>query len=167
MASQTLYRVFVSYTGQDLEAHAEVVSDIIGRLNNSGTKRSWVAVDHKSWAPSGRPSVKECMEQVAHCHFLVALVAFRYGWVPTVEEGGDGELSITRLEVERARSLGLNVIPFLVEDNARWNAAEFEGIKNPKAQERLDSFKSELRKSLAGFFEKPKDSRSTNLPGSF
>lgn len=148
------FRVFISYTAQDLEAHAEVVSDMVKRLN-SDTDRSWVAIDHKFWAPTGRPSVSECMAQVERCQILIVLVAFRYGWVPSPEEGGDGESSITRMEVEQARKAGLEVIPFLVEDNARWTVADVEGLTDPKAQERLDRFKEELRKSLAGFFETP------------
>ena len=128
---------------------------MVKRLNNSDARRTWVAIDHKFWAPTGRPSVKECMGQVARCNILIVLVAFRYGWVPSPEEGGDGELSITRMEVERARALGLEVIPFLAEDDARWNVAHIEGLADPKAQERLDRFKAELRKSLAGLFETP------------
>ena len=129
---------------------------MVKRLNNSDAKRSWVAIDHKFWVPTGRPSVKECMEQVARCHILIVLVAFRYGWVPSPEEGGDGESSITRMEVERARALGLEVIPFLVEDDARWSVADIEGLADPSAQGRLTRFKADLRKSLAGFFETPK-----------
>jgi hypothetical protein len=58
MNSDASYRVFVSYTGEDLEAHAEVVSDMIRRLN-ADTGRSWLAIDHKYWSPTGRPSVPE------------------------------------------------------------------------------------------------------------
>jgi len=162
MNTDTSYRVFISYTGQDLEAHAEIVSDMVKRLN-SGTGRNWVAIDHKFWAPTGRPSVKECMEQVERCQILIVLVAFRYGWVPTPEEGGDGESSITRLEVERARAVGLEVIPFLVEDTARWNVPDIEGLTDSRAQQRLDKFKSELRKSLAGFFEAPESLEASTL----
>ena len=128
---------------------------MVKRLN-SDTSRSFVAIDHKFWTPTGRPSVKECMEQVERGQILVVLVAFRYGWVPSREEGGDGESSITRMEVERARAAGLEVIPFLVEDNAHWSIADVEGLTDRKAQERLDRFKADLRKSLAGFFETPK-----------
>ena len=170
MAPETSYRVFISYTGRDLEAHAEVVSDMVKRLNNSDTRRSWVAIDHKFWAPTGRPSVQECREQIARCHILIVLVAFRYGWVPSLEEGGDGESSITRIEVEHARALGLEVIPFLAEDDARWNVADIEGRgdSRSKAQERLDRFKAELRKSLAGFFDSPNSLEASTvlaLPG--
>jgi hypothetical protein len=155
MSGEISYRVFVSYTGEDLEAHADVVSDMIRRLN-SDTGRSWIAIDHKFWSPTGRPSVQECMEQVERCQILVVLVAFRYGWVPNRDEGGNGETSITRMEVERARAAGLQVIPFLVEDNAQWNVAQMEGLNDPAAQQRLVRFKTELRKSLAGFFDTPK-----------
>jgi uncharacterized protein len=156
MNSGIPYRVFVSYTGHDLEAHAEVVSDIVKRLNNSETKRAWVAIDHKFWAPTGRPSVQECMDQVGRCQILIVLVAFRYGWVPSKEEGGDGESSITRMEVDHARAAGLEFIPFLVEDDAHWRVTDIEGLTNAEANERLSRFKAELRKSLAGFFDTPK-----------
>jgi hypothetical protein len=61
MKTDSSYRVFVSYTGRDLEAHAEAVSDVVRRLN-ADTSRSWLAIDHKYWAPTGRPSVGECLE---------------------------------------------------------------------------------------------------------
>jgi hypothetical protein len=76
-------------------------------------------------------------------------------WVPARDEGGDGESSITRLEVEKARELGLEVIPFIAEEDAVWKVTEIEGARDPKAQERIVRFKSELKKSLAGFFETP------------
>ena len=154
MNSERPLRVFISYTGQDLKRHAEVVADVIQRLN-SDTDRSWIAIDHKFWSPTGRPSVKECMEQVSRCQILIVLVAFRYGWVPTVEEGGDGASSITWLEVKRARDRELEVIPFLVQEKANWKVNQMEGLKDPQAVMRLDSFKKELSKSLAGFFESP------------
>ena len=155
MNSEGSYRVFVSYTGEDLEAYAEVVGDMIRRLN-ADSPRNWLAIDHKYWAPTGRPSVGECQEQVERCQILVVLVAFRYGWVPTLDEAGDGETSITQWEVTWARKRGIEVIPFLVEDNATWNIAHVEGLKDPTAQKRLTHFKAELEKSLAGFFDTPK-----------
>ncbi len=155
-------RVFISYTGQDLEAHANVVSDMVRRLSNN-TGHNWVAIDHKAWSPSGKPSVAECVEQVARCDILVVLVAFRYGWVPSAAEGGDGQKSITRIEVEEARRRGLEVIPFLVEDRATWPVGDIEGLENPVAQQRLDEFKNPLRQTLAGFFEKPQSLEAPTL----
>jgi hypothetical protein len=163
MTFDPTYRVFISYTGADLEEHAKVVSDVVKQLANSGTSRNWVAVDHKSWAPTGRPSVPECMKEVSRCQVLVVLVAFRYGWVPTAGDGGDGESSITRMEVEQARKLGIEVIPLLVRDNAPWNVSLVEGITDPIAQKRLDRFKGELRETLSGFFDTPDSLRDKTL----
>jgi hypothetical protein len=154
MSTSLTLRVFISYTGEDLDTHAAVVADMVGRLSNN-TGDNWVAIDHKAWSPSGKPSVAECMEHVAQCDILVVLVAFRYGWVPGVDEGGDGHKSITRLEVEEARRRGLEVIPLLVEESATWPVGDIEGLKNPAAQQRLTEFKEALRQTLAGFFEEP------------
>jgi uncharacterized protein len=162
MGTTLTLRVFISYTGQDLEAHANVVSDMVRRLSNN-TGHNWVAIDHKAWSPSGKPSVAECMQQVASCDILVVLVALRYGWVPSEAEGGDGHKSITRLEVEHARRRGLEVIPFLVDDRATWPVGDIEGLENPLAHQRLDEFKNPLRQTLAGFFESPQSLEAPTL----
>ncbi len=149
-SSNSNHRVFVSYTARDLEAHADIVSDVVRRLE-------WVAIDHKYWSPSGRPSVSECTSQVESCQILVVLVAHRYGWVPSVDQDGDGEKSITWIEVDHARCHGLEVIPFIVEDDAPWPANLIEGLGDPtsKAQQRLNLFKAQLRQSISGFFSEP------------
>lgn len=139
-------RVFISYTAEDLKAHADVVADVVRKLQ-------WIAIDHRDWAPSGNPSVEECMKQVGKCSVLVVLVAHRYGWVPQVEEGGDGEHSITWLEVRHARSNNIPVLPFVLDDSADWKVSLMEGLKDQTALKRLEEFKAELRKSIAGFFK--------------
>jgi hypothetical protein len=42
-------RVFISYTGEDLAAHAGVVADAVRRLE-------WVAVDHRDWGQVDGPA---------------------------------------------------------------------------------------------------------------
>jgi hypothetical protein len=148
MPGRPFYRVFISYTAEDLEAHADAASDVIRKLE-------WVAIDHKYWASSGQPSVKECKEYVESCDILVVLVAHRYGWVPTVEEGGDSEKSITWIEVQHARSKGLQVIPLLLAEDAPWPGNQFECRFNPGSLIPLNRFKAELMKSIAGFFSSP------------
>lgn len=142
-------RVFLSYTARDLAAHASVVRSVATRLG-------WDAVDHRNWAPNGRPSVSECMKQVDACDALIVLTASRYGWVPTREEGGDGVRSITWLEVARARSRGIAVIPLLLDDS-EFDAAD-RHAEGTAARNALEDFRSELRKSLVRFF--------TTLPAS-
>jgi len=139
-------RVFISYTGDDLRSHADVVADVVRKLE-------WVAIDHRDWVSSGNPSVEECRRQVESCGVLVVLVAHRYGWVPPIEEGGDGESSITWLEVKHARSKQIPVLPFLIDEDAPWNPNLIEGYGDPVAKGRLDRFKAELKRGVAGFFK--------------
>ena len=106
MSAAVNNRVFVSYTAQDLEVHADIVSDVVRKLE-------WVAIDHKFWSPSGRPSVSECIEHVESCQILVVLTAHRYGGIPSVEEGGDGERIITWIEVDHARDIGLEAMALI------------------------------------------------------
>jgi hypothetical protein len=86
------------------------------------------------------------MKQVDGCDALIVLTAGRYGWVPTEEEGGDGVYSITWLEVARAGSRGVAVIPLLLDE------AEFAACggshEGPVARKALEDFRKELRKSL-------------------
>lgn len=143
------HRVFVSYTGKDLEGHADAVASVVRKLQ-------WVAIDHKDWSPNDRPSVSECKKNVESCQILVVLIAHRYGWVPSTEEGGDGRKSITWLEYEHARAKGLEVIPFIVEEDAPWPADLIEALENPVSLEPLKSFKQTVGSRLAGFFSDPR-----------
>ncbi|MHC4955546.1 MAG: SUMF1/EgtB/PvdO family nonheme iron enzyme [Planctomycetota bacterium] len=140
-------RVFISYTAEDLVEHANVVRDQINRLE-------WIPVDHRLWAASGQPSVDECRERVRGCDILVVLAAHRYGWVPPEDEGGDGERSITWLEVAEAGDHNLKVLPFVVDDKAPWPRDKMEGLSplDPVLLERLDRFKKALRKTSCSFF---------------
>ena len=146
-------RVFVSYTAEDLARHADVALEAIAEIE-------WVGIDHRKWPASGRPSVSECRRRVRRCDVLIVLVAHRYGWIPAAaaaadedeDEGGDGERSITWLEVQAARDADLPVIPFLVEDDASWPVGQIEFIDQPQVRAPLTRFKDELRDGIAGFF---------------
>ena len=148
MPSQRTYRVFVSYTGKDLAAHADVVAKVLRALQH-------LAIDHRDSGATGEPSVRWCMEQVDRADFLVVLVAHRYGWVPTSEEGGDGRKSITQMEVDRANATGKIVLPYIIEDDAPWPGDQFEALTRPEILEDLNRFKSELRRGVASFFAEP------------
>src|SRR5262245_19776337 len=138
-------RVFISYTGEDLADHAAVVAEVVRRLE-------WVAVDHRDWGASGRPSVSECKDRLLKCDILVVLVAHRYGWIPSKDEDGDDTTSITWLEVKTAHASGLQVLPYLIEPEASWPVKLIEGLQNKASLDRLEAFKADLRKGIAGFF---------------
>ena len=133
-------RVFISYTGHDLAAHAAVAVA-------EATALEWEPVDHRHWEPNGRSSVGECLRRVDGCDALIVIVGGRHGWVPSVAEGGDGVRSITHLEVARARVRGIAVMPMLLEEPAYLAQAGDSAQRAP-----LDAFRAELRSTLARFF---------------
>jgi Domain of unknown function (DUF4062) len=53
-------------------------------------------------AVGGAPA-PECMRMAAEADAVICIVAHRYGYVPPPELGGDGERSITWLEVDAAK----------------------------------------------------------------
>jgi hypothetical protein len=150
-------RVFISYTAEDLADHAGVVADVVRRLE-------WIALDHRDWGASGQPSVSECKRRVLSCDILVVLVAHRYGWIPSKDEGGDDTTSITWLEVKWARASGLQVLPYLVNPDASWPVKLIEGLRERDILQRLEAFKADLRQYISGFFGSDPASLEKTLP---
>lgn len=77
-----------------------------------------VAMETFSALP-GRPAT-ECMRMASEADALVCIVAHRYGYVPPIDLGGDGERSITWLEVDAAQRARKPVFAFLVDPKAPW-----------------------------------------------
>lgn len=152
MFTDQLCRVFISYTGQDLEEFAKTVREEIRQWQ-------WIAVDHKDWGATGERSVKECRECVRKADALVVIVAHRYGWVPSEDEEGDARTSITQLEVQWAKAVPIPVLSYIVNDTAPWPPDQIEGYLDPKVKSSLDAFKQELRKDCVGFFSDPSSLR--------
>lgn len=117
MQTRPVLRIFVSSTAADLLEYREKVRDVV-----LGLKNLPIAMETFS-AKSGAP-VDECMKEAAAADALVCVVAHRYGYVPPKELGGDGERSITWLEVDAAKKAGKPVFAFLVDPNAPWTAAK-------------------------------------------
>jgi len=145
MPADGVLTVFISYTGEDLDEHAAAVREVVQR-------QRCLAVDHSQWPPSGQESVEACRKEVEGCDVLIVLVAHRYGWIPTSDEGGDGDSSITRLEVQWAGE-DTPVIPLLVDNKTSWPVEHIEGLDNPDVLGPLKRFKDELRGTIAGFFD--------------
>ena len=122
MDTRPILRIFVSSTAVDLTSFREHVRNAVLRLENLPIQMETFS------AKSGQP-VAECTRMAAEADAVVCIVAHRYGYVPPVALGGDGERSITWLEVDAARRAGKPVFSFLVDPQAPWTA--------PKEQDRL------------------------------
>jgi tetratricopeptide (TPR) repeat protein len=135
----------------DLLEYRAKVRDAVLRLENLP-----IAMETFS-AQSGQPA-RECMRMAAEADAVVCIVAHRYGYVPPTDLGGDGERSITWLEVDAAKGAGKPVFAFLVDPKAPWTELREEkrltvepAEKAPeiiKAVQNLQEFKAYLKREF-------------------
>ena len=124
------YRAFVSSTFVDLKDHR---AHVISSLRSAG-----IAVDPmEEWTADSDEPKKFSQDRLNGCDLCVLLVAFRRGYVP------DGEtLSITQLEHEAAIKQGIDVLPFMLDDEAPWLGKFDERHTDPET----NRWRAELRK---------------------
>jgi hypothetical protein len=124
------YRAFVSSTFVDLKDHrAHVISSL---------RKAGFAVDPmEDWTADSDEPKKFSQDRLNGCDLCVLLIAFRREYVP------DGEtLSITQLEYEAALRLGIDILPFMLEENAPWFRNFDELEKDPE----IKRWRGELQK---------------------
>jgi tetratricopeptide (TPR) repeat protein len=122
MATRPVLRIFISSTVIDLTDSRDKVRDAVLALNNLP-----ITMETFSALP-GQPT-EECTRLAREADAVISIVAHRYGYVPPKDLGGDGERSITWLEVDAAQQAGKQVFVFLADEKAPWT--------QPKEQDRL------------------------------
>jgi tetratricopeptide (TPR) repeat protein len=133
--TRPVLRIFISSTAVDLTSYREHVRDAVLRLENLPIQMETFS------AMSGQP-VAECTRMAAEADAVVCIVAHRYGYVPPIELGGDGERSITWLEVDAAKGAGRPVFSFLVDPQAPWTAVKEQDRLIGEPEKAADIFKS-------------------------
>lgn len=105
--------------------------------------------------------VKKRLILARNCDALVVMVGTDYGWVPRLDEGGDGRYNITWLEVEAAQEAKKNIFAFLLDEQRflsltgekyahirkadSTSDAEYSPLKEV---ERLESFRRYLKENF-------------------
>ena len=115
-------KTFVSSTYEDLKHHrAHVIKSL---------RKSAIFVDPmEDWtAESDEPKVFS-QDRVKECDFCVLLVAFRRGYVPQNEN-----YSVTQLEYEAAIAKPMDVLVYLLNENATWPARFNELDTDPEVR---------------------------------
>src|ERR1039457_2178528 len=139
-------RIFISSTAIDLTGYRDKVRDAVLRLEN-------LPIAMETFSALGGPPVSECTRMAAEADAVICIVAHRYGYVPPVELGGDGERSITWLEGDAAKRGGKPVFAFLVDSKAPWTEVKEQDrlVSEPenlaeiaKAVRKLQEFKDYL-----------------------
>jgi hypothetical protein len=131
------YRAFVSSTYEDLKHHRAFVIDAL--------RTSGFDVDPmEDWsADPAEPSVLS-VERVAECSVLVMLVALRRGSVPK-----GASRSVTQQEFDAALAHGVDVLPFVLDEDAPWSR-RFDSLESDPE---LRGWRSEVMSlKTVGFF---------------
>jgi hypothetical protein len=105
-------RVYISSTFEDLKEARERVGK---QLQDFGHQPRGMET---SPAEDLRP-LAAVRQDVESCDVYVGIFAFRYGYQPTDAENVDRK-SITELELEHARSLGMPVLVFVLKEGSSW-----------------------------------------------
>ncbi len=126
----TPYKAFVSSTFEDLKRHR---AHVIQELRKSG-----IFVDPmEDWTAEADEPRRFSTDRLAGCHFCVLLVALRRGYVPEGES-----VSITQMEYQSAVDEGMDVLVYLLDEEAPWPHRFVEVDKDPevrKWRERLSA----------------------------
>jgi len=165
-----MLKVFVSSTSEDLKVHRAVARQVVGNIR-------WHPVMMEDFGASAAATVSACFEELEKCQLMLLIVAFRQGWIPTTEQGGNAKDSITALELGFARSRKIPVLVMMASDES-WPLklcdsepalsfikafrsdlnlpAEFFGFEDPGGTEekRLPAFREQVRKVLLSHQER-------------
>src|SRR5438034_537056 len=114
--------VFVSSTSEDLKEYRLAARDAVLAVGLRPEMMEY-------FAASGGPPLGECLSRVDGCDVAVALLAHRYGWVPSDQPAPDSK-SITWLECERvATRAGRELLVFVMDADAKWPAELTESYR--------------------------------------
>lgn len=110
---KTVFEIFLSSTYKDLGPHRGKVHDMVERLGEA-------SIGMETFGAKPERPLTTCMLEVGRADALVVIVGHRYGWIPSQDEGGDGDRSITWWEVQWALDAGKPVYTYLIDMNAPW-----------------------------------------------
>jgi hypothetical protein len=117
-------KVFVSSTYVDLKAHRQRV---ITQLRRAG----YHVDPMEDWTSDADEPTRFSLDRLRDCQACVLLVGFRRGFVPA----GQGH-SIIQMEYHRAIDLGIDVLPFLLNDGVTgWPEPYDDRTKDPLLNE--------------------------------
>jgi Domain of unknown function (DUF4062)/SIR2-like domain len=147
-------RVFVSSTSEDLRDYRAVARLVILDMG-------WYPEMMEHFGAMPKATVAACHEKLKQCDLLLLIVGFRRGWVPTPEQGGSGQDSITALELAYARELGIPILALLASETWPGNLWEDDAA----ARAWIKKFRDEINLPAQIFdYEVPTAAGSQSFP---
>ncbi|UCC39308.1 MAG: SIR2 family protein [Candidatus Aminicenantes bacterium] len=102
-------------------------------------------VNAEGLLPDGTRSWERIEKELDSCHLLILLIGERYGWTPDKGPEAEKGLSVTHLEVSKARQLGLPILPFL-------KTLRYETPRGTEDAKKRDAFRKEVKDWDKGYF---------------
>jgi hypothetical protein len=107
-------RVYISSSYKDLRDHRAAVDLALRRMGHE-------VVGMEQYVAEGMTPVDRSLSDVRGSDAYLVIVAWRYGYVPTV--ANPSQRSITELEYEAALGAGIPILVFLLDPEAAWSPA--------------------------------------------
>jgi SIR2-like domain len=115
----------------------------------------------EDFGASATATVGACRDELSKCQLMLLIVAYRQGWVPTIEQGGDGARSITALELDFARDRNIPVLVMLANDT--WPGRLWEDEATARGW--IKAFRANLNLPAEFFdYEDPTGGEEKRLP---
>ena len=137
--------VFLSSTSEDLKNYRAAARDITMNLG-------WRPIMMEDFGAIPQTTVAACHEKLATCQVVLLIQAFRRGWAPTQEQGGNGRDSITALEVAYAKEHGIPVLVMFA--SRKWPGDLWENDDQAK-RDCVEGFRDNI--DLPAVFFDPED----------
>lgn len=131
-------RVFISSTTKDLLNERDAVVRKIREID-------FEPVNAESWLPTGNKSWLKIQEEIDSSHMFVLILGERYGWIPEKGHGAAEGLSVTHMELIRARDCGLPILPFIKK-------LSFDTDRDSEDARRRDGLRREVTDWASGHF---------------
>ena len=122
-------KIFISSTYEDLKAERKEAIATIDRIGQAIAMEKFFSSNHQS------KSV--CLSKMQQCNALILILGFRYGYVDSEEN-----ISITEIEYNTAKSLGLPIFVFIKKKDEKQGWATLE--TDPGRMAKHNAFKSRL-----------------------
>lgn len=138
-AEPKLYRaIMVSSTFTDLKEHRREVIEAIYRFG------FYPNVMEYSGAQSGSDVIDTSLRMVRESAAYICVLGHKYGQTPADPDRNPKSLSITELEFNEARRLGLPILLFLMTDDHPVTKDDVE--PDPNKQKKLDAFRQQAKR---------------------
>lgn len=132
--------VFLSSTYIDLVDHRKQLIDQISRR-----KMIFIGMEHFGADPNNHPPANKIIAEVNGADIYVGVFGVRYGSIDPATG-----ISMTELEFQQAKSNNMQMLLYLIKEDANVKVSDFE--KDPVGKEKLEKLKTEIKATKTVYF---------------